>query len=215
MALTMVDTSGGVKLSVSICSNRAMPAHAAMSFSALLYHLGKANVKFAVMGRTNASLLSTARQELLWDAQRDGCTHQLWIDDDMQYPADVAQRLLAHDVDVVGVNACRKAPQLQYTAVGLDGKIMESMGKTGLEEVSHVGLGVTLVRLSALKSLPAPHFEVLWDEQAQRYRGEDRFFMDKLRAAGVKIHVDHGLSHHIVHWGDMGYEYGIYAGDRK
>src|SRR3990167_4621366 len=37
-------------------------------------------------------------------AQQMNCTHLLFVDSDMVFPTDAAQKLLEHDKDIIGVN---------------------------------------------------------------------------------------------------------------
>lgn len=81
------------------------------------------------------------------------------------------------------------------------------------------------------EALVPPHFEVAYHynfvpEFAKRsndpdviradmrsgHRAEDRFFCRKLRAAGLNIYVDHGLSNWIQHWGSVGYNFNLWRG---
>ena len=204
-----------VKLAISICSNRPMTPRVALGISMVLHHLTAFGVPFGLICRLQASLLPQARQEVLDEALADECTHQLWLDDDIEPSADCVLRMLhamksRPEVDVIASNYCRKQDTLQYTAEGLNGKMTESFGKLGLEEVNKIGLGLALVKLDKLRSIPAPHFEVVWNEQYQKYQGEDRYFTDKIRAAGMRIFVDHGISNNTQHWGDLGFNFKLW-----
>lgn len=204
-----------VKLAVSVCSNRAMSARCAFGIAMVLHHCTAYGVPFGLICRLQASLLPQARQECQDEALADECTHQLWIDDDIEPPADCVMRMLQamrnnEDIDVIAANYCRKQDTLQYTCEGLDGKMTESFGKIGLEEIAKCGMGLTLVKLDKLRSIPAPHFAVTWNEQYGKYMGEDRYWTEKLRAHGIKFYVDHGISNYTQHWGDLGYNFGLW-----
>lgn len=204
-----------VKLAVSICSNRPMPPRCAMGISMLIHHLSVFQVPFGIISRMQASLLPQARQECLDEALADECTHQLWIDDDIEPPADAALRMLHHmkmrpEIDIIASNYCRKQDSLKYTAEDLDGNMVESYGKIGLQEVDKVGMGLMMVRLHNLRGIAAPHFEIPWIPKYRKYMGEDRYFTQKLRAQGLRIFVDHGISNWTQHWGDIGYNFQMF-----
>ena len=206
-----------VKLAVSVCCNRAMPPRPAMAFAMMLHHLSVFQVPFGIISRMQASLLPSARQQCQNEALADECTHHFWWDDDIEPPGDCILRMLQAmkqrpEIDVIAANYCRKQDTLQYTAEGLDGKMMESVGKIGLEEASRVGMGLMLVKLDKVRMVPKPHFEIRWNEQHQEYMGEDRYFIEKLRAAGLRVFVDHGISNWTQHWGDMGYSFRLFKG---
>lgn len=155
--------------------------------------------------RAQSSLLSAARQSVLDAAIKDGATHLFMIDDDMQFPRDVVDRMAAWDKDFVACNYVSKGAASAPTAIGMDGKIYSS-GKTGLESVGYVGLGCCLLRLNdAVKAIPAPMFEVQWIDEKQSYLGEDFFACEKLRYHGIEIYIDHDLSNEIGHIGDFVY----------
>lgn len=204
-----------VKLAISICSNRPFPPRAAIALSMMVHYLTAYGVPFGLLTRLQASLLPQARQDCLDEALADGCTHQLWVDDDIEMPADCVLRMLHSmkenpHMDVIAVNYCRKQDELQYTAEGLDGKMMVSSNKLGLEEVSTCGMGLMLVRLDKLRYIPSPHFSIEWSSDYGKYRGEDRFFIKKLRDEGLRVFVDHGISNYTQHWGDLGYNFQLW-----
>jgi hypothetical protein len=207
--------ANGIKLALSICSNRPMEPRCALSLAMMVHHLTAFGVPFAIISRMQASLLPQARQDCMDEAIGDGCTHQLWWDDDVEAPGDAPLRMIQAlhnhpEVDVVAVNYCRKQDTLQYTAEDLDGNMIESKGKIGLQEAAKIGLGLAMVRLEKLASVPRPHFEVAWDEKYQAYQGEDRYFTKKLLAYGLKIFVDHGISNWVQHWGSIGYSFNLW-----
>src|SRR5665213_1982144 len=135
-----------------------------------------------------SSLLSLGREILLTRAIDEGFTHILFIDDDTLFTNETVKSLISRDLDYVAVNFCRKQIPLSFCAVGLDGKQIDSTGKTGIEECMHVGLGMVLIKLSCLKEFPAPRFSVLWWEEAKTYMGEDTFFCHGLSERGVKFY---------------------------
>lgn len=199
-----------VKIAVSTCINRHMPPRPMMGFVMMCHHLTAFGVPFALICRLQASLLMQARQECLDEALADECTHQLLWDDDIEPPHDVVLRMLQSmrqrpEVDIIAANYVRKQDTCNYTAEDMNGVMMTSHGKIGLEEASKIGLGLVLIKLEKLKTIPKPHFEVIWNERFQAYQGEDRYFIDKLRAAGMRVFVDHGVSNYCQHWGDLGY----------
>lgn len=204
-----------VRLAISICSNRTIPARTSIALSFIIHHLTAFGVPFGMMNRLQASLLPQARQDCLNEALSDKCTHMLWLDDDIEPPGDCVLRMLHSlkvnpHMDAIGVNYCRKQDDLQYTAIGMDGKLVESFNKLGLEEVTACGMGLMLVRLDKLYKIPAPHFEVVWHSDLEAYRGEDHYFIKKLREHGCRIFIDHGISNFTQHWGELGYSFRLW-----
>lgn len=153
---------------------------------------------------SNASLLPDARQKSIQAAIDQECDYILMVDDDMQFPPDVVDRLQAHGVDVCAANYIAKGVGGKPTAMNDDGKIY-SKDKSGIEEVGWIGLGLCLMRIAAIKDIPPPWFEVVWLPETKSYLGEDYFYCETLRRHNVKIHIDHDVSHDIGHIGDYAY----------
>ncbi len=120
-----------VKLAISMCSNRPMEPRCGIGFAMMLHHLTAFGVPFGLFCRMQGSLLSQARQTCLDEAIAEGCTHQLWWDDDIEPPGDCVLRLLHAmkmnpEIDIIAINNCRKQGDLQYTYEGLDGQMVET-----------------------------------------------------------------------------------------
>jgi hypothetical protein len=167
---------------------------------------------FSIIPLRNASCLSKGRQDMIKLAKQNYSTHILFLDDDMVFSPDVVEILASRKLPVVGANYVGKSLDLNFTAQSLAGNRLDSRGRTGVEEVSHLGFGVLLLELNALINIPAPHFEILWSEKHQEYITEDVYFCNKLRENGIKIHVDHDVSQHVGHIGDFVYTLNGYAG---
>lgn len=157
-----------------------------------------------------ASVLPRARQAAIDWAKQGNATHLLCIDDDMQFPSDILDDMFRHDVDILALNYTRKNPVSPTPLThGLDGAMVSSLGFTGLEEVAWVGFGIILIKLDAIKDIPAPLFETRWMEERQDFVGEDFYFCGKVRQHGVKIYIDHDASNKIRHIGDIPYWEGM------
>lgn len=175
------------------------------SFLTFMFHEKKIN-GFNIRCQPT-SLLSAGRQKLLNEALESDSTHILWIDDDTKFPPEVINILLSRDVDYVAANICRKQIEHVPTAQSACGNVIDSIGKNGIEEAGWLGLGMCLIKLDAIRNIPAPHFEVIWLPEKQKYLGEDLYLCEKLYQNGVKIHVDHDVSQLIGHIGDFSYEF--------
>ena len=192
-----------------------MLARPAMGFAMMIHCLTAAGIPFSIISRMQASVLPQSRQDCLNEALADECTHQLWWDDDIEPPHDAPLRMLQAmhnnpEIDVLAANYCRKQDSLMYTAEDLNYKMIESFGKIGVEEADKVGMGLMMVKMEKLRAIPAPHFEVTWMPQYNKYIGEDRYFTRKIREHGMRIFVDHGISNFTQHWGDLGYNFRMF-----
>lgn len=162
---------------------------------------------FQLYTQMGASCLPRARQAAFKKAVDEGFTHLLCIDDDMEFAPDILDTMGIAGKPVVAANCCRKTEEVIGTAIGEDGKPIDSHGKTGLEEVAWVGFGVVLIDVNVVREIPAPHFEVRWIEDKQDYLGEDMYFFNKCRQFGFEVWVDHDASNKIGHIGDYVYKF--------
>jgi hypothetical protein len=166
----------------------------------------------------SSSDLPANRTELLKRAVGWQARYLLWLDSDHVFPPDALLRLLRHRLPVVGCNQPRRSLPTGPVAVKLNGKgemehvwTTEALAKAGaVEEVYHVGLAFCLMDMNILHAVKA-HVEkgVGWDHWEPFDRklmpgtnarmGEDVSFFRELTDAGVKVHVDHGLSWDVGH----------------
>ena len=150
------------------------------------------------------SNLPKLRQTLLDRAFASGCTHILWIDDDTEFPPEAVETLLSRKKPWVAVNVCKKNGD-GWIAKYDGGGVVNSTGKTGIEKIGTMGLGMVLIELDAIRHIPAPHFEIKWIDEKRGYLGEDLYFMLKCRHAGLETWVDHDVSNTVCHVGSYGY----------
>lgn len=137
-----------------------------------------------------SSDLPYSRNRLASEALSHGSDYLLWLDADHSFPPDSALRLLAHGKDAVGINQPKRVAPHEPTAKGLDGQPVYSTEGKGLEEVACPGMGMLLIRATAMQGLKWPMFAG---------GSEDLFFFNQLRAAGTRIFVDHALSREVAH----------------
>ena len=148
---------------------------------------------------------STTRNEHLVTALAEGFTHFLSLDDDQTFPGDVAQRMLDAGKPVVTCNYRKKTAEVEYVCSGLDGEMLVSTHKTGLERIKSMGMGVTLVRLDAIRHIAQPYFAAPWNYDTSKHVIEDEFFCRLLWQHGVETWCDHDLSREIGHVGEFEY----------
>ena len=162
------------------------------------------------------SMLTQSRHKLVAEAIFWGADFMLWMDADHVFPPDALARLWSRNVPIVGCNYARRCSPTAPTASGYneDGKkelvytTEEKAQANEIEEVAHLGFGLCLIDMRVFdvlqakaeekgedSFLPLFHFEV----EGSTVIGEDVFFFKKLRDAGFKVFVDHGLSWEVGH----------------
>lgn len=143
---------------------------------------------------------------------RPEITHHLWVDSDMVFPPDSLNRLLRHNMPVVGVNYFTKTlppkPVAYCDSEDNVGPLWTDANSTGLVEVQHTGMGLMLVDVRVYEKLSWPMFK--FEEIAPqnfRDRGEDVYFCNQVRNLGLSVWIDQDLSKEIKHIGDLEYDW--------
>jgi len=210
----------------------AMPAHEHMMVEtthALLNMYGRFCLGYVAKGvadacliTINGTLLPDMRNRLVEQAISMSATHILWVDSDMRFPATALERLLAHDVPVVGVNySRRKRPCMPTAAREVDGEKywIYDDGQEGIEEIDFLGHGLCLVETAVYEALREaghyPWYHLGWDDKKQKIIGEDVWFCRLLPALGVRPAVDHDLSREVMHLGTHHYTLADAQTDRE
>lgn len=134
------------------------------------------------------------REEIVEKVLQRDYTHLWFVDTDVIFPHDTLDRLLAHNVDLVGAyyNVRQQNADYSTVKVAVDGVIASAAtplpdklfcSVNGYEVVT-IPTGCMLIRLDVLKKINPPYF------RCERPVGEDTFFCSWLWSAGVKIWCD-------------------------
>ncbi len=143
------------------------------------------------------------RINIVKEAQKYNCTHLLFIDYDMLFEPDVAEKLLARDKDIIGVNSMVRGLPLASTV-----KIHNEKGEKAYEvsgecfECQAVGTGIMLIKMSVFDKLPKPWFFYEQDGDDMK-TGSDMWFCNKAKEAGFKVWCDSSVK--VGHIGDYVY----------
>jgi hypothetical protein len=161
---------------------------------------------------SQGTLIFDQRNSLVHTAVVEKCDYILFIDADMRFPKTTLERLLAHNKDIIGVNATTRMmppkPTARNIQINEDGSVdwleVLSNKEKGIGKVDAIGCGVMLIKTSCLKSIPQPYF---YFEQLLKGKllGEDIYFCIKAKDAGIDTWVDHDLSMEIGHVGSYTY----------
>lgn len=200
-----------MKTSVAICVPTRDSVNTGFAYdlamlSARWYSIIEPGVKFSI-SMNSGTLIADQRQKLMSKAIADGFDYVLFLDSDMRFPPNIIEKLLAHNKAVVACNyAQRRVPPKPVAFYDFKKlKYVYSVNKTGIEPVDAIGMGVMLIRLSDVASLPQPWFQIHYDEGTRMWCGEDMFFCDLVRRGGREVYVDHDTSKLIRHIGTFEY----------
>jgi len=161
---------------------------------------------------SSGTLIFDQRNNLVKTALEIGADYAMFIDADMRFPKDTLKILMAHDKDIIGVNATTRSEPVKPTAKNIhlneDGSIdwmpIYSNALSGISMADGIGCGVMLIKRKVLEALEKPYF---YFEQLKENSilGEDIYFCIKAKDAGFDTWVDHDLSKHIKHIGQYVY----------
>ena len=135
-------------------------------------------------------------------ALKANCTHLLYLDSDMRFPATTALELLARDQPIVAANYTQRKPPFQPVAVPSlaypSDRLYTEAESTGLEQVEAVGLGVFLIQANVVQNIPRLRFG--------NRTPEDLYFCMQIKSLGVPIWIDQDLSQQVTHIGLVEFE---------
>lgn len=149
-----------------------------------------------------------ARNELAELALKHGMTHLLFLDDDMIFDDQhMITKMVAHNVDVVGVRAYTRAyphyPCVFYKPENTEFYKEVDFESCGLREVEAIGASCTLISTEIFRKMEYPWFEFpsakILGRDDQKF-GEDVNFCKKAKKNGFKVFCDTDIE--ISHIGD-------------
>lgn len=126
-------------------------------------------------------------------------THTLWVDSDMTFPSDALERLLSHDLPIVGC-AYSKRDGKGVVASSADGKQLTTIPKDGVHKAKVLGFGLILIQRSVYEAMEMPYFYEPWVE-GHGPVGEDAYFLLQASDKGVDTYYDAELSNQVGHLG--------------
>lgn len=153
-----------------------------------------------------SSILPASRFMLMDMALQKGHTYALCLDSDMYFPGDIVPRLMAHDKDIIVANYVTRPP-CRHVCHDMEGNVMQTAGKEGIEQASRIAIGCALIKLDAIRKLKEPYFEFIWQPDKRTFLGEDYYFSNLCTEAGIEMWVDHEVTKDIGHMGYVSFTY--------
>lgn len=198
------------KVALAVVTNRMVQPKMVLSLANLIAHTSHEVITIVA---TESFTTAQGRIYCVIQAQKAGCSHVLFLDDDMLFEFDTLDRLLAHGKEIVGVNSYSRILPLSST-VGLmdkEGKYIHPDKHTAWEmkvpdelfECFSIGTGVALIDIKVFESIEKPWFKFNMHEDGYMIEGEDSWFCSQARNKGYKIWCDGTLE--ILHVGNYLY----------
>ena len=189
--------------------NAEFAQHLAMASANLVAHGIKINCAFNI-----GSVITIARRNLTDIFLKSDFDYAWWIDSDMKFPIDAPIKLLKRGVQLVGCNYRRRRfPNPGFTGMmGTAGKYSELVtddNSPAMQKVDVLPHGCVMVHRSVYESIPQPHYLQDYIPEINLEIGEDIYFCDKAKQAGIDVWCDHELSKEISHIGIFHFNYNL------
>jgi hypothetical protein len=178
----------------------------AISLSETVCYLAQAGINTLIRINTAGSLLVAERNRLIKAFLETDCTHMLFIDGDLGWPAQAVKALIEHDEDfVAGVYPSRKENIFMFRPIlNEDQSIAKS--EKNLLGMEYIPAGFMLLKRHVLEKViemnpdlyfkpkdpNAPDGHALFNTEVfeGEFWGEDYVFCRRARECGFKIYVD-------------------------
>lgn len=144
------------------------------------------------------------RTKIVHTAIKADATHVFFLDSDIQCPDDTLNRLLAHDLPIVGaMYNTRQTPSVN--TVKMEVETAGADLPTELFECHAMGAGCLLIRMEVFAKIKSQGWQwfAVRDDDGIVVTGEDVWFCERARAAGYAIHCDPTIK--VVHVGDCAF----------
>lgn len=179
-----------MQLGICIPAHDTLHTQFAISLAKLTSRLTQDNIDYQ-LHVVCGSVIAESRTRLANEAMENGATHLLWLDSDMYFPANIVDRFLKHDLDIIAANySTRYQPycSVAFTDPLDANKRLET--KFGLHKIWAVGMGCMMVKRSVFETLPKPWFSHEYNKTLDTYGGEDIYFCNQAMHHGFDIYVD-------------------------
>lgn len=187
-------------IAIGLPSGDMVHKNHALSLAAMAFSYG---MKLTLLD-SRSSIITNARNECVKQAQLNNADYLFFIDSDVCFPNHALVRLLSHKLDIVGATYHRRVPPFDVLGRTLTEGPTEV--KTGLLEMAGLPTGLLLIKMRVFDKIKRPYFRLIHTEESEGLPegdtlGEDYYFCNKMREAGVKMWCDVDLSYSVGHVG--------------
>ena len=145
-------------------------------------------------------MIDTSRNEIVNKTLEDpSYEYLLFLDDDMIFPPDMLEKLLARDEDIVGVQAFKRREMFDPCVYKFKDNKYHPALINKFCEVDAIGTGILLIKTKVFQKIKFPWFETIYDEKGLHW-SVDFMFCKKAKKAGFNIYCDPDIE--IFHIGD-------------
>jgi len=156
-----------------------------------------------------SSCISNGREYLVTQSLKEGATHVLFIDDDIQFDMDAVHLLASRRQPLVCANYKIRFEGAPFAAITPDfeGRIDTTAQSPDLEPCGACGFGLALIAREVFEAIPQPWFPIHWSDESKTYSTEDVPFFLAARKAGFTPLIDHVASRQVAHIGSYRYRW--------
>lgn len=190
-------------MTLAIPSNRLIQPQTA---ECALKLVAKGGHEFHCIVPSEGYSIAESRNYIAVKAVNAKSDYLMMVDDDMTFPADTLDTLLAVEKDIVGV---------AYHPRAETGEIIKYLDETHIVKLEQsedpkykvpfechaTGTGIILIKCSVFLKMTRPWFAFEYHETGQCKKGEDWYFCEKAKEFGIETWVEPRIK--IGHWGDV------------
>lgn len=198
-----------MKICLGLITNRSFKSQTVIS---LLELVQNTKYELEIVMANQGFTIAENRAYLAIQALKRKCDYLFTVDDDMTFPKDTLDRLVANDKDICGILAHSRSLNFNYmvTLIGQKERATNSdilMGRMTIPdklfECEAIGSSVWLIKTSVFEQIEKPWFAFETLDNGMTKMGEDYWFCRQAKKAGFKIWCDPTLT--IGHVGDYTY----------
>lgn len=153
------------------------------------------------------SRLHEMRNELATQAIKDGCTHIMFIDNDMSFDMRAIPLLLSYDLPIIGANCITKTFPGKPTARDYNREqVFTGPDDEGPMQVMQTGTAFLLVNADVFLDMGMPFFDQPYLPDVNYSLGEDVYFCRMaMERANIPVFICHTVSKMVKHIGEYFY----------
>ncbi len=181
-----------MRVTIACPTNRGINGQTMQCLLELVVHGG---YDFHIIVPEEGYTIAENRNYIAHQALKNNSEYLLMIDDDMTFPSDTLDTLIANKKDICGVAYHPRSETGQIT------KYLDETHIIKLEENDDpkykktfkcyaTGTGIILIRCEIFKKIPRPWFEFSYHETGQCKQGEDWYFCIKAKKYKFKTWSD-------------------------
>jgi len=192
-----------IKVALGIAYYRTMSVQTALS----LWGVARRYKGFMAALSHGSCYTHWNREELVEQALSHHCSHLWFVDTDMIFQPDTLERLLAHNVDIVGAYYPVRQRDQSYSTLKVDdnGVITPLLpplptrcfSQVNGKPLATIPTGMMLINLDVLAKMSPPYF------RCERPVGEDVYFCAHMYKAGVTLWCDPTIK--VGHMGEVAF----------